>query len=216
MKKKFLILTIVMAGILLLFLFWEARMSNYWEKPIKIENFKKELYDFPVFRQQTDHTCGPASVRMVLKYFGKDISEKDIAKKCRTFFFGTLHWTFASGYRYYIEQIGKRSEMIEDISYEEIKKSLERENPVIFLFATIDEFHPPKQTLHFAVIIGIDEVEKKVTIANPFGRIEKMDILEWWDRFSLHPRYTAKMYRAFVKLGLLKPRTAFVILEEGK
>lgn len=37
-----------------------------------------EILQVPHLRQQRDWSCGPACVRMVLRYFGEDVSESDL------------------------------------------------------------------------------------------------------------------------------------------
>jgi len=41
-----------------------------------------KLLEVPHFLQSDDSTCGPASLRMVFGYYGKNMSEKDIAEIC--------------------------------------------------------------------------------------------------------------------------------------
>ncbi len=185
-----------------------------WQKQLpEISNRLYLIKNFPILRQETDHTCGPASARMVLKYFGYEIDESKLALKCLTLPPGTIHWTLKRGFEYYLNKIGYGIYMSEneDNIYENIVSEIQAKRPVVFIYATIDDFHPPNKVIHYGVLIGINEIEKKVLIANPFGKLEEMPIEEWWNRFSLLPQFLTTFQIYLVKLRLLKPRTAFII-----
>ncbi len=40
--------------------------------------------EIPFFKQSTDSDCGPASVRMVLAYYGESVSEEDLRRELDT------------------------------------------------------------------------------------------------------------------------------------
>jgi len=150
---------------------------------------------------------------MVLKYLGRDVDEKRIAAVCLTHPKGTLHWTLLAGFRKLMKPMGFSVEMSEndpDI-YRRIKEELRAGRPVTFIYAVTDDFHPPERVTHYGVAIGLDEVAGEVSIANPFGRIEKMSLAEWWARFSLEKEYLPAVEGFFLRIGVLKPRTAFII-----
>ncbi|MFH1538224.1 MAG: C39 family peptidase [bacterium] len=188
--------------------------SRNWKKPLpEPGNAVHMLPDFPVYKQETDHTCGPACVRMTLLHLGMDVPERKIARRCLTFPAGTLHWTLLYAFRYYLRKIGYTVNMVEndpDI-YCRIIGELAAGRPVPFIFAVIDEFHPPKKVTHYGVVAGINEPAGAISIANPFGRIEEMDLQEWWERFSLYPEHLPPHFKPIVRLGLLKPRTALIL-----
>lgn len=174
---------------------------------------KLSLDGFEVYRQETDHTCGPAAVRMTLQYMGLDISEKKIAKKALTHPFGTLHWTLLEGYKKLARKIGFDVEMSEndyDV-FEKIVESLQGGRPVVFIYAVMNDFPPYEKCLHYGILTGIDGDASQVMVANPFGVHESMGIDEWWGRFSLGADYAPDGTSILIKLGLLKPRTAMFL-----
>lgn len=171
------------------------------------------LPDFPVYKQQTDHTCGPATVRMILEYLGLRVTEPHLAARCATHPLGTLHWTLRVGFDQFLRKIGYTVKM-EGASpdvYEHIKDSLKENLPVMFIYAVEDHFHPGKKVTHYGALIGVDEPARTVTFANPFGYIESMGIEEWWDRFSLSQEYMPADQQFAMRIGALKPRTVFWI-----
>ncbi|MFC1474708.1 C39 family peptidase [bacterium] len=176
-----------------------------------------ELENFEVCRQETDHTCGPCAVRMILKYLGRDIDEKKIAALCLTHPLGTLHWTLLAGFRKLLKPLGFSVEMSEndpDI-YSCIKNGLRNGRPVMFIYGVIDDFHPPKKVTHYGIVTGVDEPAGEIMIANPFGRLERMPIGEWWGRFFLHDDYLPPVEGFFMRFGILKPGTAFILKPAG-
>jgi hypothetical protein len=171
------------------------------------------LTGFPVYKQETDHTCGPATVRMILEYLGLRVSEPHLAARCATHPLGTLHWTVRVGFDHFLRKIGYTVKMEGDPPevYTRIKQSLKQNLPVMFIFAVEDHFHPGKKVTHYGALIGVDEPARTVTFANPFGYIETMDIEEWWGRFSLIPEYMPADQQIAMRIGALKPRTVFRI-----
>jgi hypothetical protein len=166
-----------------------------------------------VYRQETDHTCGPASMRMVLEKLGRDVPESELAKSALTLPWGTLHWTEASALNAAVRPLGLRADMVADApdEYARIRDSIARDRPVVFLWGTDNDFAPGEKCLHYSVLVGIDEKAGTVTIANPFGYLEKVGLADWWRRFSLAPDTLPATGNAAVASGLLKPRTAFFV-----
>ncbi len=171
------------------------------------------LPDFPVYKQQTDHTCGPSTMQMTLEFLGLEVSERRLALECLVTPWGSLHWTFEAALRRNLKKIGCTARMVGDAPnvYERIVSSLEEGMPVPFIYVTMDYFHQAKRVMHYAVVIGIDEPAGTIKIANPFGWIEDMPLAEWWGRFSILEDYAPRIEGLAVDIGLLKPRTAFFI-----
>lgn len=171
------------------------------------------LGDFEVYRQETDHTCGPAALRMTLQYMGLDIPEKKIAQKCFTHPFGTLHWTLLAGYKKLARKICCDVEMSENDPdvFQKSVDSIKGGRPVVFIYAVMNDFPPHEKCLHYGILTGIDGEAGSVMIANPFGVHEPMNVEEWWGRFSLSDEYAPDGVSLLMKLGLLKPRTALFL-----
>ena len=97
-------------------------------------------------RQQTDYSCGPASLKMVLRFFGDKKSEKYLIKKAHTDkITGTKHkWmiktAISQGFYCYANS---------NSSPHEIKHFLMLGLPVI-----IDYTEPSQNIGHYSVIIG--------------------------------------------------------------
>jgi hypothetical protein len=172
-----------------------------------------ELENFPVYKQETDHTCGPCAARMALEYLGLKISEKRLARRCLTHPLGTLHWTLRMGFDYYARQLGFRVRMLENEPhiFDRMADNLDQGLPTLFLYAVEDHFHPPKKVTHYGNLIGINGPAGTVAMANPFGIIEHMPVKEWWERFSLKPQYMPPDQALLAGAGLIRPRTVFLL-----
>jgi ABC-type bacteriocin/lantibiotic exporter with double-glycine peptidase domain len=53
--------------------------------------------EVPYYKQEEWYTCGPACLRMLLKYFGTSASEEDVAKACGTTELGTTPMKLVKG-----------------------------------------------------------------------------------------------------------------------
>lgn len=169
--------------------------------------------DFFVYRQETDHTCGPAAVRMSLLHIGVDVPEKEIARASLTHPFGTLHWTLINGYGKFASRVGFKVKMREDEPdvMDRITGAVDSGRPVVFIYSVDNDFPPYEKVLHYGVVIGYSPSNQTITFGNPFGKIEETPLEEWWGRFSLLPEYTPSAMLPLIKLGVLAPRTAIFL-----
>lgn len=99
----------------------------------------------PFFKQDTDYTCGPTALEMVIGFFGKRISESNLAKEAHTSIDGTKH----SGMIETARKEGFFCYVDSDSSISEIKKFLKQGFPVIVHFTLEKENEG-----HYAVVIG--------------------------------------------------------------
>lgn len=180
---------------------------------ISKSGFSKRLENFPVYKQETDYTCGPASVRMILEFLGDKEPERHLARHCLTTRIGTLHYPILWGLNRFLKELGYKAKILQDdpAIYDKIKESLRDGLPVLYIYSTIDAFHHPRKCLHYSAIIGLDEPRDVTIIANPFGQIEEVPLETWWAKFSHESDQALKLTRVLIKLHLLKPRTAFRI-----
>jgi hypothetical protein len=177
--------------------------------------FKKVLpFDDFVQRQELPYSCGPAAVRMILRYSGVDASESTIRKDAGTS--ELLHGTPSLALSTYVlrSHLANRSppltasfaEGTPEERYAQIRESLAKGRPVLFVYNTKDDFSSSSEkkwqsadeekVLHYGVIVGIDEERREVHVANPFGgerdrahksgnrfegKAEVMSFSDWWN-----------------------------------
>ncbi|TSC83912.1 MAG: putative fusion protein (N:peptidase-C:desuccinylase) [Parcubacteria group bacterium Gr01-1014_13] len=125
------------------------------------------------FRQSSGF-CGPASLKMVLEYFGIKKSEKELAKLSNAH---PHHGTSAKNLVLTAKKLGLKGFYKDFSSIKEIKKYLDKKIPVIVDWFSHDDGH-------YSVVIGIDK--KFIYLQDPeLGKINKIDLVTfqriWFD-----------------------------------
>ena len=133
--------------------------------------------------------CGPASLKMVLEYFGESLSEKEIAKHCRRDSeLGTSDADIVRAASLY----GFNAVVKNNASFADIKQWLKREVPVIVNWFTrgrsdYDDSEVPDG--HYSVVVGLDG--RNIYLQDPeIGKLRKIrrdDFLRVW--FDFEGRY---------------------------
>ncbi len=128
----------------------------------------------PYFKQDTNYSCGPTSVQMILRYFRIVNSENDLIKKLKT------ENQKGTSQKKIIEIFQKNHLFCytnNNSSIEEIKNFLKRKLPVL-----VNYVDKEKKEGHFAVIIGIKE--EKIILNDPwYGEDFEIDISEFKNRW---------------------------------
>ena len=144
---------------------------------LSVESFQETL---------NESMCGPASLKMVFDYYGYDKSEKDIAEMC-----GTTDelGTNVEGIQKAVEEMGLRSEIKDNSSFEEIQKWLGKKVPVIVNWFTRGRIDYPEESVpdgHYSVVVGLDE--EFIYLQDPeigkLRKIEKDDFMKVWFDFK--------------------------------
>ena len=116
------------------------------------------------FKQTDGSRCGPASVKMVLGYYGIDASEDDLCKHCsHTFELGCTNENMVKAFsRYGVAADIKNFSLLSDVAY-----YVSNNVPVI-----VDWFSPGTGVInnimptgHASVVVGLDD--KMITLIDP-------------------------------------------------
>lgn len=128
----------------------------------------------PFYKQDTDHTCGPASLQMVFSFFGYFKSEKKLSLEVRANHKdGTKHDAMIEiarkeGFYCYVNN---------DSSWDEIKRFITEGLPAIIHFA-----EPQTDEEHYAVVIGFEKSE--IILNDPWNgknfKMKKKEFLPRW------------------------------------
>jgi ABC-type bacteriocin/lantibiotic exporter with double-glycine peptidase domain len=101
--------------------------------------------------------CGPASLKMVLAYYGVEHTEQELAELCRTDFdLGTS----AEALEKAAESLGFTVEIKNNSSFEDIQSWLDRKVPVIVNWFTRGRTDYPESAVpdgHLSVVVGLDD-----------------------------------------------------------
>ena len=141
---------------------------------------KVEVVDLELVKQHV--SCGYASIEMVSSYYGNPITEDDLDSRN-----GAISTSSTNGFLKEInksipsETFVKRTYLKHDILLKEIHDSLKNSNPVAIEWAAKYE---GEWTLHFSVVSGLDLANDNVTVYNPYGYIENVNIDEFINRTS--------------------------------
>ncbi len=104
------------------------------------------IRNIPYFKQSTDYTCGPASLRMVFAFFNKNENEKNISIVAKTEkLYGTCRIHIVQTAR----DFGFRVHTDSRSSISKIEKFLVKDFPVIVRYHDQEE-----DEAHYAVVYG--------------------------------------------------------------
>ena len=151
------------------------------------------LEKFPLHKQETPYTCGPAAARMVLEFLGHPVAEAEIKKRFGTNgLVGTSNGQEVRGLNRYLQEFktGLTAKMRKGkaVTNEVVMQSLQAKLPVIASFLTENYFKPGTEVGHFAVIIGYDPAGDEFTLANPFGYLVKVNTARFWRLAEWNPQ----------------------------
>ena len=130
--------------------------------------------------------CGPASLKMVLEYFGESHSEEEIARRCRRDSkLGTNDTAIAKAARSYGFEVGIKN----NASFTDLGRWFKKGVPVIvnwFTRGRSDDGDSEVPDGHYSVVVGLDE--KNIYLQDPeIGALRKLkrdDFLRVWFDFT--------------------------------
>ncbi|VVB80060.1 Peptidase C39 family protein [uncultured archaeon] len=136
----------------------------------------------PFFKQRTGFYCGPASLEMVLAFFKKYKTQKELAKEARTKKDGTTHEEMIKvarreGFYCYVHN---------NSTIEEIKHFIKQGLPVI-----INYKEPSSEEGHYAVISGYKK--SRLILNDPWNgnnfKIKEKEFLRRWHDYHKKHEY---------------------------
>lgn len=138
--------------------------------------------------QETLHAgmCGPASLKMVLAYYGVECSEAELAKLCGT---DANLGTSDEGIKKAAGSLGFTVEIHNDSTFEDIKMWLDRKVPIIvnwFTRGRIDYSESVVPDGHLSVVVGLDD--EYIHLQDPeigkLRQIKREDFMRVWFDFA--------------------------------
>ena len=105
------------------------------------------MLNVPIFRQTDDSRCGPACIKMVLSYYGLEVTEDEVCERC--------NWTYELGctdiqMKAAIESYGFKCHVKEDTTLEDLEYLVSIGVPVIVNWFSTD-------CGHSSIVVDIDE-----------------------------------------------------------
>lgn len=144
---------------------------------LKVKSFQETL---------NSDMCGPASLKIILGYYGVDKTEKELAK--------IAGWKKGlgiddKGMKKVAEKLGFRVVIKDNSNFKDIQKWLDREVPVIVnWFSRGRNDYPESETAdgHYSVAIGLDD--KSIYLQDPelgaMRKIERNNFIRVWFDFK--------------------------------
>lgn len=116
------------------------------------------------YEQKRSGYCGPASLKIVLDFYGVKKSEKELAQMCGA---AARHGMEAKSFKKAARRFGFEILIKDFADFQDVAFYLKKKIPVI-----VDWFS--KDDGHYAAAVGLDK--KFIYLADPeFGKIRKMD-----------------------------------------
>ena len=156
----------------------------------------------PYYPQKNDSLCGPASLQMVLSFFGQETAQKELARivglsKKKLKKFGTsndkmIEMARTAKFYCYVN---------EGSTIKEIKYFIHLGLPVI-----VNYTEPSENIGHFAVVIGYSQLTKKVIMNDPlngknFKLPESQFLRRWQADFEDHRHWLMVLSKKPFKIG---------------
>lgn len=138
--------------------------------------------------QETLHVgiCGPASLKMVLAYYGVECSEGDLAKLCRT---DPDLGTSDQDIKKVAESLGFIVEIKNNSTFEDIQAWLAKKVPVIVNWFTRGRTDYSEEDVpdgHLSIVVGLDD--EYIYLQDPeIGKLRKIardDFMKVWFDFT--------------------------------
>lgn len=147
---------------------------------------KKHLGTQPFQETLHQSLCGPASLKIVLDFFGDQKTESELAILC--------NWNKDYGVddiniKKAVETLGYQVEIINDSNFKEIEKWLDKKVPVIVNWFTRGRYDYPESDVadgHYSVVEGLDD--DYIYLQDPeiggIRKLKKEDFEKVWFDFS--------------------------------
>lgn len=160
----------------------------------------------------TQHvSCGYATIEMLSDYYGKKVSEDDLDQKNK----GGVSTSSSSGFLKEInrsidsKEYTMKSYLDNQTFLKEIHDSLSHNDPVAIEWAAKYE---NEWTLHFSVVTSLDLENDQVTIYNPYGYIENIDVDSFIERTTFKAYKNIPLFLNFgFAFGAFHKNTLFVV-----
>ena len=157
----------------------------------------------------TQHvSCGYATIEMISSFYGNKVTEDDLDARN-----SAVSTQTSQGF---LDEINKsipehkfaeHSYLKHDALLKEVHDAIKDNKPVALEWAAKYE---NEWTLHFSVVSAIDLANDKVTIHNPYGYIENIEVKEFVDRTSFKAYNNMPLFYNYAfAFGLFDKNTIF-------
>jgi ABC-type bacteriocin/lantibiotic exporter with double-glycine peptidase domain len=141
--------------------------------------------------RQSHAMCGPASLRIVLAYFGRPLREEVIARACRS---SDKTGTTGAKLVYGARRLGFVASIVDGADLRTIQRWLDRDVPLIVDWMSAIARRPGRAMMpcgHYSVVCGLDR--EHIFLQDPAigrrRRIQRREFMDlWFDFVGVRPR----------------------------
>lgn len=144
------------------------------------------IENFIVYKQKRNNTCGYTTASMIINHLeNTDITEDFLYENDPFDEMGITFTKLLEVYKKYLKKYkaeiiyGDRI-MMQDI----IKNHIKNLEPLHILYLTENLLGNREPVLHYSALIGYDEMQDSITIADPFGESKTIGIDEFFNSVS--------------------------------
>lgn len=185
------------------------------------------LKNFPTKKQLTPYSCGYSTIASNISFLDGSINEKEIADKSKfkiinnilknvftavetkgipPLYFSILFNKISKKHKIKTSSIKNKERIIETI-----KRQLNNDLPVPFIYSVSNDFQNDKKVIHYSTVIGLED-KNKVIISDPFGYIRKLDEKTFLQKLSfLDYKQMPKIVKFLMFFKMIKKNTIFLI-----
>ncbi len=147
--------------------------------------------DLSLYKQRTEYSCGPASLRIALKLLGVEYDERWLSRRMHT---SVKIGTSPSSFRDILRMLNIDLTEIENATIGDIRRFVQRSLPVIVAWNYRDDGH-------YSVVTGLTRREE-LSMIEPFdGRLIKIKTLEFLKLWHDPCNHTERWMFALNHLG---------------
>ena len=154
-------------------------------------------------------SCGYATIEMISSFYGNKVTEDDLDARN-----SAVSTQTSQGFLDEINKsipehkFAKHSYLKHDALLKEVHDAIKDNKPVALEWAAL--YENKEWTLHFSVVTSIDLGNNKVTIYNPYGYIENIEVEEFVDRTTFKAyKGMPLFYNYAFAFGLFDKNTIF-------
>ena len=173
-----------------------ASIKNEWEYLKNDVNYNTKVEVEGVNLVKQDISCGYATIEMMSEFYGGKVTEEELDNKNN----GGVSTSSTSGFFKEVNDSINNKEFISktylnnDVLLKEIHGSLEKNNPVAIEWAAKYE---EEWTLHFSLVTCLDIANDNVTVYNPYGYVENINIKSFLTRTTFEAYESIPLFLNF-------------------
>jgi predicted double-glycine peptidase len=155
-----------------------------------------DLLPVPDTRQSTTYSCGASALQAVLMYYGTELREDELMERLHT---DPQEGTTPQNIIRVAQEEGLEAELRQPVTFDDIKASLERKQPVMVMCqAWRDEDGPQTpwkddwEDGHYMVVIGLDDSNvyfEDPSLLGSRGFISRAEFEDRWHDYDKGGRY---------------------------